>query len=122
MGHAVQTVPTGAWDYLGEGRVVRLSEKVEKVAQVLKNAQSLGGLYECLVSKWNEPERIVKNWNCSDSLHPLSTAQSAEFKGMVQDEREFMMAMDTLSYLPDDILCKVDRAAMAVSLETRIPF
>jgi len=122
LGHAVETLPTHAWDALAQGRIARLGDKAHKMAQRLKSVQSHEDLYHSLVSEWDQPERIVKNWQASSSLHPLTSLEGGGKKAWVPDEREFMMLMDMHSYLPDDILCKVDRAAMAVSLETRIPF
>ena len=122
LGHAVETLPTHAWDLLSQGRIARLGDKAHKMAQRLKSVRSHEDLYQSLVSEWDQPERIVKNWQSLSSLHPLTSLEGGVNQGFVPDEREFMMLMDMYSYLPDDILCKVDRAAMAVSLETRIPF
>ena len=122
LGHAVEFLPASAWDALAQGRIARLGDKAHKMANRLKSVASSEDLYQSLVSEWDQPERIVKNWDGANSLHPLTQVGVGELKALVQDEREFMMWMDMCSYLPDDILCKVDRAAMAVSLETRIPF
>jgi len=56
-----------------------------------------------------------------DSLSlPTLVDELPNLKGLCDIER--MMALDSMTYLPDDILVKVDRAAMAVSLKTRVPF
>ncbi len=91
-----------------------LSNKLYKFASILTE-NSPAGVYQHLISQWQMPEEIVKT-NESASTN-LLLQQSEAFNCI-----EKMMLTDTLSYLPDDILVKVDRAGMAVSLENRTPF
>jgi asparagine synthase (glutamine-hydrolysing) len=70
--------------------------------------------YRTMTSQWNHPPVAQKGL---DLIYGASDTLLASMKEPVQK----MMAIDSLAYLPDDILAKVDRAAMAVSLETRVP-
>ncbi len=94
----------------------RVGEKIHKAASVMESS-SIDELYLRLVSHWNNPESIVLN-----SSEPITQLTSANSNISRLSQIQKMMLMDTLTYLPDDILTKVDRAAMGVSLETRIPF
>jgi asparagine synthase (glutamine-hydrolysing) len=94
----------------------RVGEKIHKAASVMESS-SIDELYLRLVSHWNNPESIVLN-----SSEPITQLTSATSNISRLSQIQKMMLMDTLTYLPDDILTKVDRAAMGVSLETRIPF
>lgn len=87
-----------------------------KVAGVLR-ASSRELLYKRLTTNWSEPneEPVIHRQDAGDRL-PESAAGVA-----VPDFLHHMMYQDTLGYLPDDILVKVDRASMAVSLEARVP-
>ena len=71
-----------------------------------------------MASTWIKPEDIIKE----DIIEPLSQFNDPLPKFSIEDPAMRMMVQDMRSYLPDDILCKVDRAAMGISLETRTPF
>lgn len=90
--------------------------KLHKLAGVLAKPD-VESLYRGMVSHWQNPGQVVLGASESETIldHSCGLPPTA-------DVGRWMMAVDTLSYLPDDILTKVDRAAMSVSLETRIPF
>ncbi|KVL03223.1 asparagine synthase (glutamine-hydrolyzing) [Burkholderia ubonensis] len=94
----------------------RIGDRLHKLGHVM-TADSRIGLYRLLMSAVHHPERIALAGQ--EPPTPLDTA-SAWPADLTFAEQA--MAIDTLTYLPTDILTKVDRAAMAVSLETRMPF
>lgn len=122
---AMLAVPTGAWDRslawmapalysigFGQGAV---GSGMHWVAELLP-AANRNALYERLVSLWPDPAALVPGSGRLDT--PLTDRRAWR---KIQDFAECMMAMDLVTYLPDDILVKVDRASMAHGLEARVP-
>jgi len=93
-----------------------LSSKVAKTAAIL-GADCPDAMYETLVSHWMDPASLVLG---ADGEPPTALTGTDRWTGPA-DFTQRMMYMDLMSYLPDDILAKVDRASMAVSLEARVP-
>lgn len=117
---ALERVPPQWWDRaaaaLPEGRRPRmLGLKVAKVLGVA-DAGSPHEVFHRLVSHWQDPERLVPG-----SVEPPTIHTDPRRWPRSGDLVEHMSAVDTVTYLPDDILAKVDRATMSVSLEGRIP-
>lgn len=98
-----------------------LGDKLHKAAGVLAS-HSVDDLYLGLVSQIQTPANFVKGVGGTLAVEPPTTltGNRPELDGLNDVER--MMLLDAVSYLPDDILCKVDRAGMGVSLEGRVPF
>ena len=99
--------------YGGQGTI---GDRLHKGADLLK-FRRFEELYLRLISQWKDPENIVLG-----SEEPPTALTDCRQWAKLSDRIQHMQYLDTISYLPDDILVKVDRAAMAVSLETRVPF
>jgi asparagine synthase (glutamine-hydrolysing) len=100
---------------LGKAMPQRPADKLLKMAEIL-TAKTSDAMYRGLISQWKEPASLVLGASEPPTAltDPLSWAALDDFT-------ERMMFFDTISYLPDDILVKVDRASMAASLEAREP-
>jgi asparagine synthase (glutamine-hydrolysing) len=101
--------------------IAQFGDKAKKLGARLEQVQSMQDLYFSLVREWDDPSILLKDFSkTSKTPENLQSILSSHFDE--QDPELSMMFCDTMTYLPDDILCKVDRAAMATSLETRVPF
>ena len=118
--NALRHVPAGLAGAMGAmlpgalGRQLRMG-RLQRIAQVV-GAQGPDDLYRRMISQWHDPAQVMPG--------------VAEYKGEIWDEAALtavpdfiprMQYYDAAQYLPDDVLTKVDRASMAVSLETRLP-
>lgn len=120
LGTAMFLLSRGQWDRLarlvpGRKRFNRLGEKVHKLASALKNGGS-DELYRHILSHWKRPSELVLSAN-----EPVTAFTDKSNHPDLDSFLSKMMYIDSVTYLADDILTKVDRASMAVSLEARVP-
>jgi asparagine synthase (glutamine-hydrolysing) len=124
-GAAFSAIPNGAWSSMSaaaQGLIPRWAQFDRPAETIRKGLPLLGSrsavdLYRGIVSLWTDPASVV-----IDGTEPECDPVSKIMNFSILRPTERMMAVDMVTYLPDDILVKVDRAAMAVSLETRVPY
>ena len=118
---AAQAISIPTWDRLGSalaGRTFgRLGNKAHKLAYRLGRVNGVDDLYRMIVTTWPPDSGVVPR---ARRLPTVLNAAIDPARPLEAGHR--MMLWDAVTYLPDDILHKVDRAAMGVSLETRAPF
>ena len=119
VGGPLSRVPGAAWNRLAAmlpGGTPRphFGSKVQKGLRTAGRARRFDDIYNTFLDEWSGEPSPVPGVDVPLDLD-LDVAPGAS-------DAVRMMYCDAVTYLPDDILCKVDRAAMAVSLETRVPF
>ena len=126
LGRAISLIPVTGWEAFGglmqrlvprAAGVARVSEQVAKLGDRLGRVKDMDEFYISLATAWQVPplarDGSAPTFTDLGLFTPPASLGTAE---------ERMMFWDAVTYLPGDILCKVDRAAMAIGLETRVPF
>lgn len=120
----MRAISPGIWDTMWRGvapllparrRHIQAGDKIHKLADVIGSA-SREEMYRRLISQWPFPEAVLR-----DAVEPDTLVSDASRWPRMPTFGQQLMMLDTLSYLPDDILVKLDRATMAVSIEGRVP-
>ena len=119
-GRMMMALNPAAWDRIGKllprgFRQPALGDRIHKLASVI-DVDDQDELYRRLVSQHREPGSLIIG---AGEIPIWADADAVSFSR--SDFTERMMFHDLVGYLADDILTKVDRASMAVSLETRVP-
>ncbi len=117
---SITRLSPGDWDRITQAvpkalRPPLLGMKLHKVASVMA-VNDQAALYRRLASLWPNPTQLVPQ-----ALEAKNVLWDAGMASDFPSFRERMQVWDALTYLPDDILAKVDRASMSVSLEARVP-
>ena len=118
-GSSLSRLPSQFWSGVGGllpgRRQAHFGGKVQKALRVAASARSFDEVYCSFLDEWSHERSPVLG--AGDSAMRFDLDIGADAPDAVR-----MMYCDGVSYLPDDILAKVDRASMAVALETRVPF
>jgi asparagine synthase (glutamine-hydrolysing) len=125
VARGIRALPPSLWDGVfgtaqqllpRRRRLAHPGDRMHKLADTLA-VRSGGEMYRRLVSHWQAPASLVVGGH-----EPEPAWGVPAFGAMHGGLLERMMYLDARTYLPDDIMVKVDRATMAVSLESRAPF
>jgi len=114
LGAPLSRLPSRTWE-MGPGRrPPNFGPKIQKALRIAGTARTFDDVYASFLDEWNLEASPVLGAGAGAAALDLDLGEGAP-------DALRTMYCDGVGYLPDDILCKVDRAAMAVSLETRVP-
>ena len=120
----IRSISPAQWDFVnglipGKHSRPHMGDKAHKLASLL-NCPNRKSLYLNLISLWDNPESLMLN-DGKDSYEGFQDPWKNNLFGPDNSFIEEMQYIDSRTYLPDDILSKVDYASMAVGLESRVP-